>query len=195
MNPIEALMTEVESRIPGAKGSIDSPPSPTGSRFLYLEYQDREAVVEWAPLGGGFGVSSFDREPIFGEAADEFYYSIEKAAERLKEVLVDRQATQPTADVLLDKLRSKIGMSQVELANALGISQPTLSKIERRRDMLLSTIIKVVKGLGGMLEITARFPTGRVRIALIDPSKPGPVKTPKREGKLRGRKTRQTSTG
>ena len=180
MNPIEALKAKIESKIPEVKASITAPPNPTGTRFLYVTFGDRQAVVEWVPLGGGLGISSFDREPIFGEGADETYYSIEKAAERLKEVLADRQATQPTADVLLDKLRARIGMSQVELANALGISQPTLSKIERRRDMLLSTIIKVVKGLGGILEINARFPTGRVRIALIDPSKPVKGKSRKR---------------
>lgn len=189
MNPIEALKKEVETMIPGAKGSISTPSTPTGSRWLDLKFGDREAVVEWAPLGGGFGVSSFDREPIFGEGADEVYYTIEKAAERLKEVLVDRQATQPMADVLLDKLRARIGMSQVELSNSLGISQPTLSKIERRKDMLLSTIVRVVKGLGGMLEINARFPTGRVRIALIDPDKPWKVKTPK-QGPNHGKRSK-----
>lgn len=179
MTDLEVLKKEIETRIPGVKAKLDVPTNPRAGGFLDLSLNGRGVVVEWTPCSF-FGISSDAPDPIPFEAPDEVYHDIPSATKRLAELLLEGQQTQSRSELLLQNLRTRIGMSQVELANALRISQPTLSKIERRPDMLLSTIIKVVKGLGGMLEITANFPTGRVQIALINPSKPWKVKSPKR---------------
>jgi hypothetical protein len=50
------------------------------------------------------------------------------------------------------------------LAATLGIRQPSLSKLEKQSDIQVSTLRKIVKALGGELEIVARFPKQAVRL-------------------------------
>ena len=67
-------------------------------------------------------------------------------------------------DIALDELRRARELSQEELARELGINQASISKLERRADMYVSTLRKFVEALGGELEIRANFPEGSVRI-------------------------------
>lgn len=80
----------------------------------------------------------------------------ERAARRTRELL---------GEYLLSQIREGRGKSQGELAAALGIKQPSLSKLEKQSDMQISTLRKIVKALGGDLEIVAHFPKGDVRIS------------------------------
>lgn len=57
----------------------------------------------------------------------------------------------------LAELRKLRSFTQVELARALNIAQPSLSALERRSDVQLSTLREYIEGLGGHLEITAVF--------------------------------------
>ena len=49
-------------------------------------------------------------------------------------------------------------MTQVELAQKLGIDQAGVSAMENRSDLLLSTLAKYIRGLGGDLQLRAVFP-------------------------------------
>lgn len=72
----------------------------------------------------------------------------------------------PTADpVPLRAVRRRLGLSQEEVAAALGTSQPEVSRIEHRGDLHLSTLRRYVEALGGQLELTIRFPGQVVTIA------------------------------
>jgi len=64
----------------------------------------------------------------------------------------------------LQELRQARLLSQEQLAKALHLKQPSISKLEKRTDMYISTLRSVVKAMGGDLEIVARFPDGSVRI-------------------------------
>jgi transcriptional regulator with XRE-family HTH domain len=68
------------------------------------------------------------------------------------------------AEMPLQELRRARQLSQEALAEALGASQPEVSKIEHRTDLYVSTLRRYVEAMGGELEITARFPEGTVRI-------------------------------
>ena len=46
-----------------------------------------------------------------------------------------------------------MGLTQVELAKRIGMSQSDLSKLERRQDVRLSTLRAYAGGLGGCLRI------------------------------------------
>lgn len=83
----------------------------------------------------------------------------QRAAERVKELL---------GEMLLSEVRQRAGMSQQELAEALGIKQPSLSKLEGQSDMQISTLQRIVTALGGELEVLARFPRGRVKMKQFD---------------------------
>ncbi len=51
----------------------------------------------------------------------------------------------------LRQVRERAELSQRELAAKLGTSQSAVAKIERRDDVLLSTLIGYVKAAGGMV--------------------------------------------
>jgi DNA-binding transcriptional regulator YiaG len=64
----------------------------------------------------------------------------------------------------LHELRRARELTQQQLADALGMEQGNISKLERRTDMYVSTLRSFVEALGGSLEIIARFPDGEVKI-------------------------------
>ena len=62
------------------------------------------------------------------------------------------------AELTLAELRKAFDVSQEDLARALDVKQANISKIERREDMLLSTLAAYVQAMGGDIEIVAHFP-------------------------------------
>lgn len=58
----------------------------------------------------------------------------------------------------LKDLRKRAGQTQEELAASLGVGQDTVSRLEKRNDMLLSTLRDYVKSIGGELALVAKFP-------------------------------------
>lgn len=69
----------------------------------------------------------------------------------------------------LKQLRERAGVSQVHLADRLGMHQSSLSRIERQADILISTLREYVEGLGATLRIDARF-EDNFRISSFDES-------------------------
>jgi transcriptional regulator with XRE-family HTH domain len=72
------------------------------------------------------------------------------------------------AELPLQELRQARALSQQELAEVLGLNQATVSKLERRTDMYLSSLRRFVEAMGGELEVSANFPDGKVRIQLLE---------------------------
>jgi len=68
----------------------------------------------------------------------------------------------------LVELRGALDLTQEEVASRLAISQSNVSRLERRRDMLVSTLREVVQALGGELHLVAEFPDGSVEIKQFD---------------------------
>jgi plasmid maintenance system antidote protein VapI len=82
-----------------------------------------------------------------------------KAARRTQELL---------GELLLSEMRQWAGKSQQEVAESLGIKPPSLSKMERQRDIQLSTLQRIVTALGGKLQVVAKFPKGTFKISQFD---------------------------
>ena len=61
-------------------------------------------------------------------------------------------------EVTLQELRRARKLTQVRMAKQLGISQDGISKLEKRSDLLLSTLRKTVEAMGGNLTLVAQFP-------------------------------------
>jgi ribosome-binding protein aMBF1 (putative translation factor) len=78
---------------------------------------------------------------------------------------VDQAVREALKELPLDELRNARGLSQKMLAEALGIQQPAVAKMEKRTDMYISTLRSHIEAMGGHLEITAHFPDGSVKIA------------------------------
>jgi transcriptional regulator with XRE-family HTH domain len=58
----------------------------------------------------------------------------------------------------LRELRQIAGKAQLDIAQALNIKQPSVSKIEKQADMYLSTLRSYVEAIGGQLELTVKLP-------------------------------------
>ena len=58
----------------------------------------------------------------------------------------------------LKDLRQAVQQTQEQMAAALGVRQDTISRLEKRSDMLLSTLRHYVESMGGKLELVAKFP-------------------------------------
>jgi transcriptional regulator with XRE-family HTH domain len=77
---------------------------------------------------------------------------------------VEERRRELLAAMPLQELRRARQLSQEQLAEELGATQPEISKIEHRTDMYVSTLRRFVEAMGGELEIIARFPDGTVEI-------------------------------
>ena len=64
-------------------------------------------------------------------------------------------------------LRKARRQTQVELARKLGINQASVSGIENNTDLLLSTLARYVRALGGEMRIQAVFPEATFDLAPI----------------------------
>jgi transcriptional regulator with XRE-family HTH domain len=60
----------------------------------------------------------------------------------------------------LEEVRSAKELTQVDMAEMLNVPQSSISRIEQRADMYLSTLRNYVHALGGMLQIQVIFPDG-----------------------------------
>jgi DNA-binding XRE family transcriptional regulator len=61
-------------------------------------------------------------------------------------------------EMTLQELRRARKITQVRMAKELGISQNGVSRIEKRSDLLLSTLRKTVEAMGGNLSLVVQFP-------------------------------------
>src|SRR5256885_2711794 len=72
---------------------------------------------------------------------------------------VEARAAQLIAEEMtLRELRHARKLTQVSVAKALGITQDSVSRLEKRSDILLSTLRKTVQVMGGNLSLVAEFP-------------------------------------
>jgi transcriptional regulator with XRE-family HTH domain len=76
----------------------------------------------------------------------------------------DRLYRQHLQDMLLSEIRRAQGLTQVEVAKAMGVEQASVSKIEHQTDLYISTLRKFIKACGGDLRIVVDFPQGSVAL-------------------------------
>jgi hypothetical protein len=84
---------------------------------------------------------------------------------------IKREATAELKRIGFDKLRLARQQTQVALAERLDIPQNAVSRMERRTDLLLSTLRSYVEGLGGKLELRVVFPDGEFVLDTLGPAR------------------------
>lgn len=75
-----------------------------------------------------------------------------------RKVIGDRAAELIAEEMTLRDLRNALKLTQKTIAKSLGINQENLSRLERRSDLLLSTLSNYVEAMGGHLHLVAEFP-------------------------------------
>ena len=73
-----------------------------------------------------------------------------KVATRAATIIVEERS--------LQGLRRAHKLTQKKMAEALGIGQDSVSRLEQRSDLLISTLRNYVEAMGGKLSLVAEFP-------------------------------------
>jgi len=74
-----------------------------------------------------------------------------------------------TLELTLRQLRESLEMTQADLAEQLDIGQHSVSRMESRGDIKLSTLRTYIEALGGSLNISASFPgKGEIKLQPIE---------------------------
>ena len=74
----------------------------------------------------------------------------QKVEERAKALIAEEMS--------LQDLRKARKQTQMRVAQQLGINQENVSRIEKRSDLLLSTLSSYVEAMGGKLSLVVEFP-------------------------------------
>lgn len=90
--------------------------------------------------------------------AKSFEELVKRTTTKRTRELAARRTRELLREMLVGEVRKLAGKTQQQLADALGIKQPSLSKLEKQSDMQVSTLQRIVQALGGELEVIARFP-------------------------------------
>jgi transcriptional regulator with XRE-family HTH domain len=61
-------------------------------------------------------------------------------------------------EMSLRDLRRALDLTQERLAETLGIGQDGVSRLEKRSDLLISTLRSYIEAMGGRLDLIAEFP-------------------------------------
>ncbi len=74
-----------------------------------------------------------------------------------------RRVEARTAELIAEEqslrdLRRAVALTQEHMAEELGIGQDGISRLEKRSDLLLSTLRSYIEAMGGKLRLVAEFP-------------------------------------
>lgn len=144
-------------------------PEETSPSALPLEALDdlleRGDLTDWAPF-----LREIARDPT-GPVSDRVLHLVDAHPRQgtsplLRAWIETRRAAVRSLQVgpALGELRRGRGLTQQAVATRLGMTQPEVSKLERRSDVRTSTLNAYVGALGGALVVEARFDDGDVSI-------------------------------
>lgn len=119
---------------------------------------DRGDLADWEPV-----LREIRRDP-WGPVADRVLSLVEHHAmygttSLWRAWIHDQRVTAPRfhAGNVLRELRLARGRTQRDVADAMGMTQPEISKLERRQDVRVSTARAFVAAVGGELRLVAAF--------------------------------------
>ena len=73
---------------------------------------------------------------------------------------IKEMADEMILEVGLQMMREELQLSQKQVAEAMGISQPAVTKLEQRgNDLKLATLKRYVEAMGGKLSLDVELPT------------------------------------
>lgn len=102
---------------------------------------------------------------------------LQKVKERAKELEAEEIA------MSLTELRKSLSFTQEDIANILEIGQASVSRTEKRKDQLVSTLREYIEAMGGELKLIVDFPDRPsiklAEIEIVDEAKNKSSKKPK----------------
>jgi DNA-binding XRE family transcriptional regulator len=83
---------------------------------------------------------------------------IRKRSPATRKKVEDRAAEIVAEEMSLRAMRKARKLTQARVAKKLGVTQDSISRLEKRSDLLISTLRKTVRAMGGDVRIIAEFP-------------------------------------
>lgn len=132
-----------------------------------VDILERGDLDEWRPIAAAVA-----RDP-YGPFAERVARLLDVypmyGTSRLWRAWLDRcraraRGCRATERVSLAALRRRAGLTQVALAERMGIAQSDLSKLERRHDVRLSTLEAYARAVGAKLHLLISFPEEEVEV-------------------------------
>jgi hypothetical protein len=154
--PISEISLQLREVFPGLIVQVDRPADPEGEWWLDLRLKRFRCTVAWRPRQG-FGV--FTSKSGYNDRPDEVYRSTDVAVRRVRQLVHHWQASSTTPPLSLSEIRELLATPQTAVAEALDVHQAAISRLERRRDMKLSSLQSYLQAMGGRLEIRVHFDT------------------------------------
>jgi len=90
---------------------------------------------------------------------------IKKLSPEHRKKVEARAAELIAEEMTLQQLRKALELTQTRVAKKLGITQVSVSRLEQQSDLLISTLRKTIRAMGGNLCLVAEFP-GRPPVML-----------------------------
>ena len=90
--------------------------------------------------------------------ATALHDKMKSVGSRRRKKIEARVAELVAEEMALRELRKAHHRTQASMAKQLGISQDGVSRLEKRSDLLLSTLRNYVEAMGGNLSLIAEFP-------------------------------------
>ena len=121
---------------------------------------DRGDLADWAPLAAEIAGDPNGRlaEAVLSLCRDHPMYGTSRLWPAWIEDLRTRDAPAEREPVArLGELRVRRGMTQLDVARRLGVSQSDISKLESRQDTRVSTLRSFLAAIGGELRTEAVF--------------------------------------
>jgi hypothetical protein len=79
---------------------------------------------------------------------------------------VEKRVAEAIKTMPLTQLRKARAQTQIHVAHKMKTGQASISKLEGRSDIYLSTLRDYIEALGGKLELRAKFPDSQINIDL-----------------------------
>lgn len=129
---------------------------PAARRFEPIRFRKQSV----AKTGSRFSddpenLKAVKKDGAMGRSLDEVIASLPRDEQEQIELRHDELREEVEG---LRELRQIAGKGQADIASALNIKQPSVSKIEKQTDMYLSTLRSYVEAVGGKLELTVKLP-------------------------------------
>ena len=160
-SPFRQFLEALDTMDPGLSIVVEKGGDKSVDWWADVGHSSGSFTVQWTAQAG-FGLHPASDEAAFGELPAERYTDTALLLRRVSQ-LVD---TGSIGALGLRDLRELHGLSQADLATRLGIQQAAVSKVERRQDLHLDTLVTIVKALGGTLEMKVKFPGGEVPLKM-----------------------------
>ena len=150
----DQLIKLIETKFENVKASIDLPEDPIGESWIDITAGNFSTSISYR-RGVGFGLYIMDS--VYGERPDELYRTVEKAAQRITQMYESIHKNGEVLPLGLSGIRELAGQTQENLAYALSVKQPSVSRTEKRSDVKLSSLEDYISALGGRIETKVIF--------------------------------------